>query len=84
MPAVGFALVLLAVGFALLPAVGFALLLLFIIFPLLDDESCPGTLVASLLPSRHRLVGCGSFCASSFRVTFLASLQHHYSALRPS
>ena len=94
LPAVGFAL-LPAVGFALLPAVGFALLGSF--HPR-SRSSCssryPRTLVASLRSSHHLLLGCGSVRDSlsplalcgrlRLRGSFLASLQHHYSALRPS
>ena len=66
---------------------------LFIIAPDLRCSSrCPRTLVALLRFSRHKLVGCGSFCGSSeslcgrlrLRGSFLASLKHHHSALRPS
>ena len=66
LPAVGHALVLPAVGFALvLPAVGFALLGSFHHHSRSSCSSrCPRTLVASLLPSRHRLVGCGSVADS--------------------
>ena len=67
LPAVGYALVLPAIGFALLPVVGFALLGSFhhcsrssMFF------SCgPRTLVALIHSFHHRLFGCGSVCASS-------------------
>ena len=84
--AVGSALVLPAVGFALLPAVGFAPLGAFHHRSRSSCSSrCPRTLVASLfllttcslaevpsvILSHHWLFGCGSFCAA-FQSNFVA------------
>ena len=73
LPAFGCALVLPAVGNALLPAVGFALVFFSSFLPLLDVERCsasalllrcssrcPCTRVALFRSSRHWLVGSGS------------------------
>ena len=66
LPAVHSALVLLAIGFALVPAVGFALLhAVFIVAPdVRCSYRCPRTRVALLRSSHHLLLGCGSFSDS--------------------
>ena len=83
---------LMALLFCLLMALLFSVL--FIIAP--DLRVFLAVLVpftALLYSSRHWLFGCGFVCASfseslcgrlRLRGSFLASLQHHYSALRPS
>ena len=75
LPAVGFALPP-AVGLALLPSVGFALLAVLVPFLLTTGSLAGGSVYA---------FSSGSLCGRlQLRGSFLASLQHHYSALRPS